>query len=117
MTTPQSRTNDALNTRSVLSAQNLVFSRMYIGGSQVVQCEDYNSSPGEKQFARPRDTFITPPSIIAPPVKGIHSTYRRGGLFWGPNALRMLLPHMQAWILNLKSPERLNLFVLLSQME
>ena len=117
MTTPQSRTNDALNTGSVLSAQISVWSRMYISGSQVVQCEDYNSSPGEKQFARPRDTFITPPSIIAPPVKGIHSTERRGGLFWGPNALRMLLPHMQAWILNLKSPERLNLFILLSQME
>ena len=90
---------------------------MYISGSQAVQCEDYNSSPGEKQFARPRDTFITPPSIIAPPVKGIHSTYGQGGPFWGPNALRMLLPHMQAWILNLKSPERLNLFVLLSQIE
>ena len=117
MTTPQSRTNDALNTGSVLSAQISVWSRMYISGSQAVQCEDYNSSPGEKQFARPRDTFITPPSIIAPPVKGIHSTYGRGGLFWGPNALRMLLPHMQAWILNLKSPERLNLFILLSQME
>ena len=117
MTTPQSRTNDAHNTSGVLSAHKLEWSRIYISGSQAVQCEDYNSSPGEKQFARPRDTFITPPSIIAPPVKGIHSTYGQGGLFWGPNALRMLLPHMQAWILILKSPARLPLFVLLSQIE
>ena len=29
------------------------------------ECEDYNGLPRERQLARPRDTFITPPSIVA----------------------------------------------------